>query len=228
MSNNVTSIGQGAFEGCSSLTSITLSLGLENDPQTIHDGSTTYAQYWGIPNTATIINCFLENTQILCFVDNREIYVPIQDIQQGYLVKTYLHGYKKVEIIARGTIYNKGDDSRIKDRLFKYRKEDYPELIEDLIVTGGHSSLVDILTESQEKATNEFWKVPIKTDDKFRLLALVDENTVPYEKMGVFPIYHFSLENDDELANYGIYANGLLLETCSKFIIKKNNELMHI
>jgi hypothetical protein len=31
-----------------------------------------------------------------------------------------------------------------------------------------------------------------------------------------YTIYHFALENDNYYMNYGVYANGLLVETCSK------------
>ena len=32
----------------------------------------------------------------------------------------------------------------------------------------------------------------------------------------IFNIYHFALENDIYTYNYGVYANGLLVESCSK------------
>jgi hypothetical protein len=49
-----------------------------------------------------------------------------------------------------------------------------------------------------------------------------------YEKEGIFTIYHFALENDDTRMNYGIYANELLVETCSKRYLKEisNMELI--
>jgi len=37
-------------------------------------------------------------------------------------------------------------------------------------------------------------------------------------------IWHLALESDDKNINYGIYANGLLIETCSiNFINNKSN-----
>ena len=35
------------------------------------------------------------------------------------------------------------------------------------------------------------------------------------------PIWHFALENEDYYKNYGVYANGLLVETCSKRMMKE-------
>jgi len=218
MSNNVTFIGQGAFNGCTNLATITLS-GVLPNPFSIQSGSTTYAQYWGIPNTTTInytAICFLEDTKILCLIDDEEIYVPIQDIKVGNIVKTYLHGPKVVTFLGKDIIYNSGDNVRIKDRLYRYSKEDFSDLTEDLIITGGHSSLVNDLTDEQKRGTDKFWKIYHKIDDKYRLLSCVNEKTIPYEEKGTFNIYHLTLDNEDILGNYGIYANGLLVESCCK------------
>ena len=59
------------------------------------------------------------------------------------------------------------------------------------------------------------------TDDKLRMPACVDERTTVYEKEGLHTIYHLALENEDYYGNYGIYANGLLVETCSKRYLRE-------
>uniref|UniRef100_A0A6C0JDV4 Hedgehog/Intein (Hint) domain-containing protein n=1 Tax=viral metagenome TaxID=1070528 RepID=A0A6C0JDV4_9ZZZZ len=163
------------------------------------------------------VPCFKEGTKILCLIGNVETYIEIQDLEVGTLVKTYLHGYQKISMIGSGVIKNPEDDKRIKDRLYKYSNNDFPE---DLVLTGGHSILVDELTEEQKEKTSKYWKIFHKTDDKHRLLAVVDENAVPYEIPGSFNIYHIALEHDDDSANYGIYANGLLVESCCKRALK--------
>jgi BspA type Leucine rich repeat region (6 copies) len=55
MFNNVTSIGQGSFFNCISLSQITLSSDLPPYNSIVPDTSLTYREYWGIPNTTTII-----------------------------------------------------------------------------------------------------------------------------------------------------------------------------
>jgi hypothetical protein len=40
-----------------------------------------------------------------------------------------------------------------------------------------------------------------------------------------FPIYHIALENDDYYGNYGIWANGLLVETCSCRYLKEFSKM---
>jgi len=54
------------------------------------------------------------------------------------------------------------------------------------------------------------------TDDKLRLFTYLDEKTEPYPEKGTFTIYHLALENENYIGNYGIWANGLLVESCSK------------
>jgi hypothetical protein len=44
----------------------------------------------------------------------------------------------------------------------------------------------------------------------------LDPKAEPYLKEGEYTIYHLALENENYYGNYGIWANGLLVETCSK------------
>jgi hypothetical protein len=53
------------------------------------------------------------------------------------------------------------------------------------------------------------------TDNKIRLPVCIDKRTTVYERAQKYNIYHFSLEHNDDTKNYGIYANGLLVESCS-------------
>jgi hypothetical protein len=59
------------------------------------------------------------------------------------------------------------------------------------------------------------------TDGKYRLPACADPRASVYEIQGTYTIYHLALENDNYYMNYGIYANGLLVETCSKRYLKE-------
>jgi hypothetical protein len=55
----------------------------------------------------------------------------------------------------------------------------------------------------------------------YRLFAFLDPRAEPYEVEGEFSIYHIALENENYYMNYGVYANGLLVETCSKRYLKE-------
>ena len=165
--------------------------------------------------TAPVI-CFKEDSTILCFVDGKETYIPIQNIRKGTLVKTCLNGYVPVNMIGTSKLYNPSNNLRGKNRLYKCTKEKYPELTEDLIITGCHSILVDHMTDEQRaksvELTGDIWV----TDRKYRLIACTDERADPLEEDGLFNIWHLALDNDDIRMNYGIYANGgLLVETTS-------------
>jgi hypothetical protein len=130
-------------------------------------------------------------------------------------------------MICNKKIYHKPLNERHKDQLYICHKENYVELFEDLIMTGGHSILVDDFKNDKEKEDNKyyFYGELYKTDDKYRLLACVDDRTSVYEKEGFYNIYHFALENEDYYKNNGVYANGLLVETCSKQFLMEESDM---
>uniref|UniRef100_A0A6C0APB7 Hedgehog/Intein (Hint) domain-containing protein n=1 Tax=viral metagenome TaxID=1070528 RepID=A0A6C0APB7_9ZZZZ len=171
------------------------------------------------PNERT--PCFKEDSKILCFKDGKEVYVKVQEIRKGDLVKTVKHGYVPVNMIGTSKMYNSGDKLRGTNRLYVCSPDQYPGLTEDLVITGCHSILVDTLTEEQRFGTIELLGRIMITDNKYRLMAFLDERATPYLEEGVFPIWHIALDNDDYYMNYGIYANGLLVETCSKRYLKE-------
>jgi len=170
--------------------------------------------------------CFLEGTKILCLVDDLETYLPIEQMRPGTLVKTSRDGYKKVEVIGKGTIKNPGDSERAKGRLYKCPCKNYPQLTEDLYLTGCHSILVDTLTEAECNGTIFHLERIFVTDNKYRLLACVDERAEPWNSEGVHVIWNFALENVHDNTNYGVYANGgLLVETCCLRRMRENSNM---
>jgi len=170
------------------------------------------------PNT---IVCFKEDTKIL----TDKGHIPIQNLRKGHMVKTLLNDYKPIYMIAKREIYHSALQERVKDQLYKCTKENYPEIFEDLIITGCHSLLVDNFKddEQRENTIKINGKIYV-TDDKYRLPVCLDEKASVYEKEGIYTIYHLALENENILWNYGIFANGLLVESCSKnYLEKKSN-----
>ena len=181
----------------------------------INTGNSSYLYpIWSEPSR---VMCFKEGTQILCLdsQDNQEKYLPIQDLRKGVLVKTSENGYKPIKLIGHSKIYNPANSLRFKNRLYRCKKEKYPELFEDLIITGCHSILVSDLTQKEREDTIELMEHTYVTEHKYRLIACVDERADTFEEQGVFPIWHFALENEYIRGNYGVYANGLLVETSS-------------
>ena len=160
--------------------------------------------------------CFKEGSKIL----TNKGYIPIQDLRKGDLVKTVKHNYKPIEMIGKREIYHPALKERIKDQLYQCSNDAYPEIFETLVITGCHSILVEnsitVVDAEQIEKVKEVNGGIYLTDDKLRLPACIDERTSIYPVPGTYMIYHLALENDDYFMNYGIYANGLLVETCSK------------
>jgi len=166
--------------------------------------------------------CFLEGTKICSFIDGEEKYVPIENLRKGDLVKTLKNNYKPIDMIGFSTMTHSATTTRTKDQLYKCSPNAYTELFEDLIITGCHSILVNkFASDIQKEETIKINGKIYVTDKKYRLPACVDEKATVYELPGTYTIYHLALENDDYYMNYGIYANGLLVETCSKRFIKE-------
>jgi hypothetical protein len=165
--------------------------------------------------------CFLEGTKILCFENNQEVYRPIESLQKGDLVKTIYNGYVPINMMGTKSIYNPGNDYRVVNRLYKCSRENYPALFEDLYITGCHSILVPEMTDDQWENTKAVNGTIFVTDNHFRLIACADEKAEPFNEEGFMNIYHIALEHHDTLMNYGIYANGLLVESCSERNLKE-------
>ena len=174
---------------------------------TLNVGGFGYRLYPDLP-------CFLEGSLILCQVEGVDTYVPVEKLTKGTLVKTSLNGYKPVVLIGQASIYNPGTDERIENRLYKCSPSKYPELTQDLFLTGCHSILVSSLTDKEREETiNHLGRIFV-TDKKYRLIACVDERAEPWNSEGTYRIWHFALDDEDERINFGVYANGLLVETC--------------
>jgi len=206
-------------------------------PFTLEPG-TYYLGAWVYSNATSsvqVANFKIQvQAELVCFKEDSKIltnngYVAVQNLRNGDLVKTSKNGFVPVHAVGKRRIQHVASESRIKDQLYKCSKDKYPELTEDLVITGCHSILVDNFTsQAQREKTIQVNGAAYVTDRKYRLPACVDDKTTVYEKAGSYNIYHFALENEDYYMNYGVYANGLLVETCSKRYLKElsNMELL--
>jgi DNA-binding beta-propeller fold protein YncE len=168
------------------------------------------------------VPCFKKDTKIL----THKGYRLIQDLKKGDLVKTLKNGYKQIDIIYTTKMYHPSLPERTKEQLYKCSQSEYPDLFEPLVITGNHSILVDEFSnEEQRQKTIEMLGKVYVTDTKYRLPACVDPRASVYETEGIYNVYHLALENNISYMNYAIYANGLLVETCSKKIL---NEFLKI
>lgn len=166
-------------------------------------------------------SCYNEGTKILCGIKNSDdseytdTYIPIENLRKGQMVKTYLHGYKKIMMIGKNTMIN--DPITRFGCMYVMKKTDTNGLIEDLMVTGGHSILVDDLGIHKKRNDRIMKRV---VDGKHFLLAAVSSDFEKIQEIRPFTYYHLTLESDDPKRFYGIWANGILSEsTCQKDFI---------
>ena len=155
--------------------------------------------------------CFDASTKILAIKDGKEEYVPISLLKEGDLVQTYKHGAKPIKYIGttRITLNGPGDDYTLK----MYRMKKTGGMIDDLLVTGRHSMLVDDWSNHYcENRRSEVSKG--KIDDKYVLGAAFSNLFKEEKQKKIYNIYH--LEIDGENQRYGIYANGVLAESLQK------------
>jgi len=180
-------------------------------------------------NPSSTLTCYVKGSLILCVEQNNYIYKKIEDIKIGTEVITINSGIKAVTYIGYNTMTNTGTDPL--GRIYVLKKSVNNKLIEDLYITGGHSILVDKLSEQEEVKTRKYWDENKKIDDKIMLLAcvgddfeLVNNNVNETENVNTnHEIYHLCLENTDANKQYAINVNGILSETVSQKYILNNS-----
>lgn len=234
--DTVKTIGPNAFNNCTGLTDIVIGIKVSKIDPTAFAGATNIKSVFTNNTKQTVLNAFSSNENVtinnliggplICFKQDSKIltdkgYKLIQDLRKGDLVKTLNDGFKPIFMIGKRIIHHPASNDRIQNQLYKCSSENYPEIFEPLIITGCHSILVDdFVNEDQREKTVEILGKIYETDNKYRLPACADSRTSVYETEGCYTIYHLALENEKDNYNYGIYANGLLVESCSKRYLK--------
>ncbi len=171
-----------------------------------HNGSSTTSRTpfpYTVENISGVIPCFGEGTQILTIENDEEIYVAVEKLVEGSVVKTYKHGARKIAKIVSGSFIN--DPQEPKRCMYKLPKTD--AMTNDLMLTGGHAVLVD---ESPKG-------LQFKIDDKYLSFAENNADFVKIDNHQIYKYYNFSMENDgDKDRRFGVWANGVLCETPSE------------
>ena len=227
----VTTLGNQVFRSCYALS--TLTFDNQNNLTTI--GTNTFlfcnpnpVTYYSTASQANLSTAsaslqsqlnsgttFIYNAQPSCFNKGTHIlteqgYVRIEDLKKGDLVKTYLHGYKGITKIGKGFGKNNNENKVLNMHEFKGIYE------EPLIITGGHSMLVNDLGDLKEENEKWFHGGTYKIEDKYLLLATVSKDFKEINDGSEFEYYHLVLENEDENGQYGIWANEVLTESASE------------
>lgn len=156
--------------------------------------------------------CLNRGTRILCVNEKGEEYEKVvEELKVGDLVKSYKHGNRKIQNICEGELIN--DISKIRWSMYKMKES-------GLIVTGGHSIMVDKLSEEEYERTISEWEIQ-EIDENVLLMAGYSSKFEQIQGNEKFIHYNFNLENNgNENKRYGVYANGVLVETPSEKTIK--------
>lgn len=153
------------------------------------------------PDTIFTIRCFLEGTLIL----TPSGYKPIESLKKDDLITT-LDGDKPMTTLLSQTIHHDASAKRNAKQLFSMT---YPCVFQPLIMTGAHSTLVTPTPNQNDwiQSMPDF-KEPVY--GFYRFPAALDENAKIYEITGDYKVYNIVIGETFE----GIFANGLLVETC--------------
>jgi hypothetical protein len=173
--------------------------------------------------------CFLQGTKILCMnpeTDDEE-YIAIEHLRRGDLVKTANHGYKAIELIGHREITNPLSVAP-KKGLYWFRKSKVSGLREDLCLTGDHCVLHKSISDEKKDQILEHMGDIYITEDHYRVPACLDERTEPHTDNAPATIWHFALENPNAYFNYGVMANGLLVESSSIYCMYKDSNMQLI
>ena len=86
---------------------------------------------------------------------------------------------------------------------------------EDLCITGRHCVLHRTISGRLREQLIEHMGDVYSTEELYRVQAWMDDRAEPYKDASPVTVWHIALENENIYHNYGVWANGLLVETCS-------------
>ena len=193
------------------------------DGATAMDATYSLTAGYGATPTLQFFNyrfpCFLAGTDI----ETDQGPVRVENLRPGTQVKTFRNGFLPIIFVGSRTITHLADTERVKDQLYVCTKSKFPEATRDLVVTGCHSLLFDReFHDDQEKQDIARVNGGIYlTDGMYRFPACTVPDTDVFPQKGSFRIYHFALANPDYYMNYGVYANGILVESASQRYMKE-------
>ena len=157
--------------------------------------------------------CYLNTTKILCIVNDSEEYIPIELLKPNTLVKTYLHGNIPVENVISINFFN--NPSKWSECMYRLPKTD--EMIDDLIVTGGHGILKSNLSIEEINLDSDWFKFKRYSfiDNLYLQRAAFCKDFEKINNESLYTVYHLSLKSKSN-RRYGIWANGILSESTFK------------
>ena len=84
---------------------------------------------------------------------------------------------------------------------------------------------VQSLTDEEIKLSKNYRNELCKIDNYYLLLSCIDSGAEVYNDLENFTVYNISLESDNLDENFGIFSNGMLIESCGINYLKKYMQL---
>jgi len=167
-----------------------------------------------VPLAAPFVG-FTEGTLITCKVNNKEETVAVQNLKPGMMVKTGDGLFRPVDKIGSRSLTNPTGSARVAERLYTLKKTDHPSLTADLTVTGNRSVLAHTVTDADRRQMIAVHGRITVADKKFCVPCVADAKAQPAAVTGAVTIYNFSLVCPGRVTSYGVYANGLLVDSAN-------------
>ena len=164
---------------------------------------------------------FAAGTKITCKIDGTEQTVAVEDLKPGMLVKAHANGFRPVDKIGYRTFANPGSSERLAQHLYVLPKVRYPSLTSNLTITGTRSVLIPVADDAQKEQMIAVHGTVSVTDRRYGLPCAADANATLHPIKGNMVIYNFSLVGASPDVNYGVFANGLLVDNSSAFHMMK-------
>jgi hypothetical protein len=167
--------------------------------------------------------CLLENTEI----ETISGYVKIQDIKKGDLIKTQSGKYKPILHLGSGSIDLNYKNNEFETRVVLKDTFGKNQPIQDLYMTRMHALLfsgeIENLTNERYEKEKKYYENILKIEGYNKLLALhcnkceyTNFKEMQVKFNGKSNYYNIVLVSNDDNEEFGIFAEGILVETCSK------------
>ena len=195
------------------------------------DDTVTAQKYRVNIRSVLVPPCFKKGTKVLALNRYREEeYIPVEKITKGDMVKTYLHGFRRVEMVNRLYIINSNETPRTSMYKIQPTEDTESGLFKELTLTGEHSVLVDTLDKHVQREEFSCYGDVFDIDGKLCNHCCLSPDFIQLKESRLFECYHMELHDDGDYdKGFGIWANGLLVETpChNEFVKERYIDIIH-
>lgn len=157
--------------------------------------------------------CFLEGTKI----NTTNGYIEVENLKIGDEVLTHSSGIKVVTRVGSRSIINLVN-TPTNEKLYYYKKSEDDTLLDNVIIGGKHSILVDELSEDEKISVENVLGSVKEIGGKFKLPVCLDKTSKVYPIRGKLNVYNFVLESSTPTEEYIIDASGKLVNSCSPIL----------